>query len=163
MFCRVCLYLYTYIKILHWFNFSSTCSLLLFSAPARVGTCYCWSLRCFSQVKRRENLHHQPYLLVKPFTLWSLARFAWVLFIDLAFNRDSILTKGNSRDVQNCRDFSHQILLTNLHWKSQDCASSILAPHTSNLKWPINSWLAGSQNLKYLSISNVCWVKFGWI
>ena len=32
----------------------------------------------------------------------------------------------------------------------QDCASSILAPQTSSLKWQVNSCLAGSQNMKYL-------------
>ena len=33
--------------------------------------------------------------------------------------------------------------------------SSILAPQTSSLKWTVNSCLAGSQNLKYLGISDV--------
>ena len=41
------------------------------------------------------------------------------------------------------------------HLPPQDCASSILAPQTSSLKWPVNYCLAGSQNLKNLSISNV--------
>ena len=38
---------------------------------------------------------------------------------------------------------------------AQDCTSSILAPQTSSLKWPVNSCLAESQNVKYLSIPNV--------
>ena len=38
---------------------------------------------------------------------------------------------------------------------SQDCTSIILAPQTSSIKWPVNSCLAGSQNMKYLSISNM--------
>ena len=37
----------------------------------------------------------------------------------------------------------------------QDCASSILAPRTSSLKWPAHSCLAGSQNLKDLSPTNM--------
>ena len=41
------------------------------------------------------------------------------------------------------------------HCGPQDCTSSILAPQTNSLKWLVNSCLAESQNVKYLSIPNV--------
>ena len=49
---------------------------------------------------------------------------------------------------------------TNAGKVSQDCTSSILAPQTSSLKWPVNSCLAESQNWNYLGIPNVWLAKW---
>ena len=58
-----------------------------------------------------------------------------------------------------------KIIVLGSNTLAQDCASSILAPQTSSLKWPINSCLAGSQNLKYKGIYNICvaeWILSGY-